>query len=158
MGTPIGDTLTDAQQALAGAQAVVVVDWPSRDVPDALVRGGFTVVVHGGPGPEDYAAYELERGEVVVRPAGPSPERADLVYTHRPVDELPGIVAMALTLGANIIWIQSGLDARGAKDPTGCWMPEPDSRRAREIVESAGLVYLDAPYIGDAVRQLDTGR
>lgn len=149
--------MTDAQRVLAGAHAVVVVDWPSRDVPDALVRGGFRVVVHGGPGPEDYAAYELERGEVVVRPAGPPPERADLVYSHRPVAELPGIAALASTLGATTVWIQSGLDVSGSKDPTGCWMPEEDSKRARAIVESAGLAYLDAPYIGDAVRGIDAG-
>jgi len=147
--------VTDAQTILSGAHAVLVVDWPSRDVPDALVRGGFTVVVHGGPGPEDYAPYELERGEVVVRPAGPAPLRADLVYSHRPVDELPGIVELARTLGATTVWLQSGRGAGGAKDVTGCWMPDDESRRAREIVESAGLVYLDQPYIGDAVRELD---
>ena len=139
-----------------GAHAVLVVDWPSRDVPDALVRGGFAVVVHGGPGPEDYAPYELERGEVVVRPAGPPPAHADLVYSHRPVYELPGIVTTARTLGATTVWLQSGLGADGSRDPTGCWMPEAESRRAREIVESAGLAYLDEPYIADAVRRLDT--
>jgi predicted CoA-binding protein len=136
---------------------VLVVDWPSRDVPDALVRGGFTVVVHGGPGAEDYAAYELDGGDVVVRPAGPAPERVDVVYSHRPVEELPGIVKTALALGAGTIWLQSGLADDGSKDATGCWMPDGESRRARAIVESAGLAYFDQPYIADAVRGLDAG-
>jgi hypothetical protein len=41
---------------------VLVIDWPSRDVADALVRAGFDVVVHDGPGPEDYAAIVESAG------------------------------------------------------------------------------------------------
>jgi len=34
-------------------------------------------------------------------------------------------------------------------------MPESASQEARTIVESAGLTYVEAPYIADAVRWLD---
>jgi predicted CoA-binding protein len=149
--------VTDPDQVLADVQVVLVVDWPSRDVPDTLLRGGFRVVVHGGPGPEDYSSYELQDGEIVVRPPGPAPERADLVYAHRPLDDLPGIVTMAQRLGAQTIWYQSGVDTTGARDASGCFMFEQESLMAREIVESAGMDYRDQPYIGDVIRMRDAG-
>jgi predicted CoA-binding protein len=146
--------MTEAGQILDNADSVVVVDWPSRDVPDSLTRAGLAVVVKGGPGLDDYAAYELSHGEVVVRGVGRRPEHADIVYSHRPIGELPGIVALAQQLGAKTVWRQSGLAGNGAKDPKGCWVPEDESREARKIVESAGLAYVDDTYIADAVRGL----
>ncbi|MDQ4069650.1 MAG: hypothetical protein M3203_09325 [Actinomycetota bacterium] len=69
---------------LSDAETVLVVDWPSRDVPEALARAGLYVVVHGGPGPDDYAAYEDRDGDVVTRHLGHPPERADVVYVSAP--------------------------------------------------------------------------
>jgi predicted CoA-binding protein len=146
-----------AEEILRQARAVLVIDWPSRDVPDALARAGFTVVVHGGPGAEDYSVQEVVDGKVVPRPLGAAPEHADLVYSYRPIDELPGIVASAQKIGATAIWCQSGLASSGTDDPKGCWIPESESRRARHIVESAGLYYLEQPYIGDVARRLTGG-
>ncbi len=142
-----------AEEVLDHVDTILVVDYPSRDVPDTLARAGFAVVVHGGPGPEDYSAYELDNGAVVARPLGVAPDRGDLVYTHRPVAELPGIVSTAQAIGARAVWRQSGMASTGAKDPRGCWMPEDESRQSRQIVESAGLSYFDQPYIADVVRQ-----
>jgi predicted CoA-binding protein len=143
-----------AKQVLEAATTVLVVDWPSRDVPDALARAGYTVVDHGGPEPDNYNAYELDGSEVVVRRVGRPPEHAELVYTHRPVEELADIIAMANAVGATAVWKQSGLASEGVLDPHGCWSPEQESRFARELVESSGLDYLDDVYIADAVRGL----
>jgi predicted CoA-binding protein len=143
-----------AEEILRAAESVLVVDWPSRDVPDTLARCGYTVVVHGGPGPEDFSAYALRDGEVVVSRSGGPPEHADLVYSHRPLDELPEIVETARRLGATAVWAQSGLDRTGARDPKGCWRPDGESQRARAIVEEAGLAYVDDTYIADEVRSL----
>lgn len=143
--------MTDVQSILARARAILVVDWPSTDVPHALARAGYEVVVHGGPGPEDYTAYELVDGEVVDRHVGRTPERADIVYTFRPLAELDDLVDVALGLGATTLWVQSGLTVDGDKDPTGCWMPAADSAMARAKVEAAGLAYVDRPYIVDAL-------
>ena len=141
------------EDVLDHVDTILVVDYPSRDVPDTLARAGFAVVVHGGPGPEDYSAYELNNGAVVVRTLGAALRHADLVYTHRPIAELTGIVSTAQAIGARALWHQSGRARTGAKDPRGCWMPEDESRQARQIVESAGLSYFDQPYIADVVRQ-----
>jgi hypothetical protein len=131
--------------------------------PDTLARAGFEVIVHGGPGPEAYSAYECDKDESVVRHVGAAPEHADLVYAHRPMAELPGIVTVAQAIGARTIWLQSGLTSTGTGDPRGCWVPEEESREAREMVESVGLSYVEEPYIADAVRELglvagDVGR
>jgi predicted CoA-binding protein len=146
--------VTEAERILEAADSVLVVDWPSRDVPDTLVRAGFTVLVKAGSEPDDYVAQELEGGQIVPRRVGGPPEHVDLVYSYRPIGELAGLAAMARTMGAVALWRQSGLASDGVKDPTGCWVPEEESRQARGIVESAGLTYLEQPYIADAVRQL----
>ena len=142
--------MTDAADLLGRSASVLLIDWPSRDVPDTLARHGLAVV--SGDGPDEWNAYELVGEEVRVRSVDGLPAHADLVYTHRPIDELPEIVETAGALGAQAVWIQSGRDATGAKDPRGCWLSTEDSRKAREIVERAGLHYIEAPYIADAAR------
>jgi predicted CoA-binding protein len=139
---------------LEGTRTVLVVDWPSRDVPDTLVRSGFKVVVHGGPGPTDYSEYELHKGAIDIRRLDSTPDRADLIFTFRPIEELPRIVTMAQELHSNAVWIQSGLTDTGVKDSKGCWMTKEDSRRARKIVEAGGFVFIEKPYIADVARQM----
>ena len=143
----------DLKEILKTVETVLVVDWPSREVPESLVLAGFQVFVHGGPGPEDYSVYELSNGKVVDRRTGREPERADLVYSYRPLGELPGIVATATRLGARTVWTQSGVSDGGAIDPKGCWVPEQELHAARNLVQSAGLNYVHEPYIGDVVRE-----
>jgi hypothetical protein len=135
---------------LDDTKSVLLIDWPSRDVPDALARSGLTVVSQEGP--DSYVAYEVKGDAVRVRDAVGPPEQVDLVYAHRPMDELPEIVDTARSVDARAIWIQSGLDEKGAKDPRGCWLPTEEVGRARETVEAAGLVFIAEPYIADVVR------
>lgn len=144
----------DGSELLAGTKTVYLVDWPSRDVPDTLARSGLTVV--SSDGPDEYHAYEVAGDAVRLRTVNGPPARADLVYTHRPIEELPEILETAKVIGAKALWFQSGLDDSGARDPRGCWLSPDESVRARKIVEGAGLTYLEAPYIADAVRTLRT--
>jgi len=146
--------LEGAARILAAMRTVLVIDWPSRDVPASLAFGGFTVFVKGGPGPADYAAWELDAGEPVSRPLGREPERVDLVYCHRPFGELPGIIALAGRLGDRALWWQTGLTSGGGKDPTGCWATPEQSRQARDLADAAGLAYVGDVYIADAARAL----
>ena len=131
--------------------SILVIDWPSREVPQQLALAGFQVVVRSGPGPEDYTAYEVVNGEVTTRRTGRAPERADLVYAYRPLSELPQIIEAAKNLKARILWTQSGFSAEGVKDPKGCWLPADELLAARTLVESAGLVYVSEPYIAEAL-------
>ena len=146
--------MTEAERILASAGSVLVVDWPSTDVPEALAKAGYSVLVRGGPEPDNYSVHELCDGEIVSRDLGRPPDQVDLVYCHRPLDELPGIVAIAKEIGAQALWYQSGFASSTAKDPKGCWVPEDASRQARILVESADLRYVDGVYIAEAVRQL----
>jgi predicted CoA-binding protein len=150
--------MTEAERILKAASSALLIDWPSRDVPDTLTRAGYAVFVKGGPEPDNYSAYELRDGEVVTRRLGRAPEQVDVVYSHRPLDELPGIVEMARGLGARTVWCQSGLASSGANDPKGYWVPEEKSLEARRIVESAGLAYVEDAYIADVARQLTNSR
>jgi hypothetical protein len=97
---------------------------------------------------------EVNKGEVTKRRSGCPPEHADLIYSYRPLGELPGIIAIAKELGAKTIWSQSGLAANGGKDAKGCWVPEGELQMARNLVESAGLYFITEPYIGDAAREI----
>jgi hypothetical protein len=141
------------EQILEAADTVLLIDWPTPDVPDTLIQAGYEVIVKGGPGPEAYNAWEGRDGGVVVRHAGRPPARAELVYAHRPVDELSGIVGLATSLGALAVWHQSGRGSDGTPEPKGCWLPEDEARRARHEVESAGLAFVCELYIADVVRQ-----
>jgi len=144
--------MTEAGQILRETGSILVVDWPSKDVPETLTRAGYTVLVRGGPEPDNYWAYEVRDGEVVSRRTGEAPAGVDLVYSYRPVEELPGIAAMAQRLGARAVWLQSGVASDGTKAPDGCWLDRAASEAARAVVESAGLAYIEAPYIADEVR------
>jgi hypothetical protein len=125
-----------AEQVLRSARTVLLIDFPSRDVPDALARAGLSVMAQGGPGPEDFFSYQLDGEEVrEVRTGGP-PTGADVFYVHRPEDELPSIIADARDLGASAVWCENG------------------SGRAREVVEAAGLIYVDGSSIVDVARTL----
>jgi predicted CoA-binding protein len=141
----------DLKEILKTVQTVLVIDWPSKEVPERLALAGFHVVVRGGPGPQDYSVYEVENGEVVRRPLGHALERADLIYAYRPLNELPGIVATAKSLGATIIWTQSGLSAPGVKDLQGCWVADAELQCARDLVQSVGLHYVTESYIVDVI-------
>jgi hypothetical protein len=130
---------------------ILVIDWPTKDLPEGLALAGFRVVVRGGPGPEDYSTYVPSNGEVLNHRLGYRPKRADLVYSYRPYSELAEVIATAKSLHAKTLWTQSGLSAAGVKDPKGCWVPEEELRVARNVAQSAGLNYVTEPYIGDVI-------
>lgn len=121
---------------LREARTILLIDWPSRDVPDSLARAGLHVV--SSDGPDVYNVYETDGDEVRVRRVEGPPAQVDIVYAFRPLDELPEIVNQARSLGARAVWLE-----RIAPAEVGY---------ARETVESAGLTYIDAPPIVDAAR------
>jgi predicted CoA-binding protein len=126
----------DAIAALGVTQSVLLVDWPSRDVPDTLAQAGFTVVAQEGS--DTYVAYELAAEVVQQRDVRP-PDSTDMVYAYRPLDELPDILALARDLGARAVWLHSEATAD-------------EIDRARQLVEGAGLAFISGPDIVDTVR------
>jgi predicted CoA-binding protein len=148
------EMLPDSKQiesTLREAKSILLVDWPSRALPRGLARAGYEVTAHVGPGPLEYSRYEAQGAEIVVRRGVDAPSHVDIVHVFRPLEELCSIAAMSKTIGASAIWFQSGLADGGARDPTGCWLNESDSARARDIVESQGLLYIQCPHILEAI-------
>ena len=144
----------DTNEILRNVRAILIIDWPSTDVPAALTLAGFQVFVKGGPGPDDYESYELIDGKPVSSHLGRPPQSSDLVYSYRPLAELPEIISLAKTLHARTIWFQSGMSVAGKEDPKGCWLAEEERRRARKMVLAGGLDFVSEPYIADVARQL----
>jgi predicted CoA-binding protein len=133
--------MTDVSRLLAETKTVVLVDWPSREVPETLARRGLTVIASEGP--ETYTAYEAYADEVRTRSVDGLPQNAELVYAYRPIDELPDIIQTAAAVGATAVWLHSAGDLAPA-----------DAARARERVEEAGLVFIAEPSILDAARAI----
>jgi len=143
-----------ASEVLKSVHTILVMDFPSPDVPYALALAGFEVVVQGGPGPEDYSVYEVVDGKVETRHTGHAPQKADLVYAYRPLTEIRQILATAKALQAKTIWTQSGLRRAGIRDPKGCWLASGDLVVARSMIHSAGFTHITEPYIADLAREL----
>jgi predicted CoA-binding protein len=138
------DDRVDGLAILRATRTILLIDYPGRVVPDTLARAGFDVVAHEGPGPDEYRRYTAhpDTGDVTRSEGGPAPGHADLVFSYRPVAELPGIVEEARRIGATAVWLHQD----GAN---GDELPE-----SRQIVADAGLVSIAEPFILDAVSSL----
>lgn len=135
--------MTTAIDTLRGARHVVVQDYPSEEIPDALTRAGLRVTIYSGPDDADVVASELIDGDVVCRPVGQRPSEADLLFVYRPLSEIDGILADARRMGVRTIWRQP--NPEGEDHDAAAW---------RAGVEAAGLAYLDAPNIVEIVQEL----
>ncbi|CAN5579136.1 hypothetical protein BH23CHL7_BH23CHL7_22970 [soil metagenome] len=126
----------DGVDLLRSCRSVLLIDWPSLEVPEELARTGLEVTSEEGP--QLFSAYQAAGEEVHSRRVPGPPMSVDLVYAHRPVDELPEIMERAVALGARAVWVQAGSPA------------------AMQLVASAGLLYVDQPYIAEAARAART--
>ena len=51
-------------EILRAVETVLVIDWPSKEVPELLAQARLRVPVRGGPGPEDYSIYQINNNDV----------------------------------------------------------------------------------------------
>ena len=106
---------------IKNVRTILLADWPSADVPRSLVEAGFRVIVKGGP--HDRFLEWTPSGERIEV----TDFDADILYIHRPLDELPHLIELGQRHGVNAVW----------RDPA------PGSADFRALVEAAGLVYID---------------
>jgi hypothetical protein len=124
-------------ELLRDATSVYVIDWPSRDIPDSLARAGIFTAVHGGPRPDQVDVFAVgDDGEIEITRLGRTPEHADFVFSHRPVNEIGRIIVAAQEVGARAIWSTT------------------TSPEAKAEVQAAGLVFIDGPDLADEVRRV----
>ena len=144
------------------AVSVLLVDWPSQDVPRALLAAGCVVLSAnlakgtasvygvvdpgnappGGDGVEVMAAERDADPALLIRALDAMPTHVDAIALFRPDAEHVAIVRRAVALGARALWVQRG---RLADD-------------ARPIAGDAGLVVIEDRADGDAIAQLATVR
>jgi predicted CoA-binding protein len=98
------------------------------------------VFAHGGPAPDDYYAYEVSGADVIERRTGKRPDHADILFSYRPLDELPGILESAVAVGARTLWFQND----GSADDASI-------AQAKARVSEAGLQWVCMPIL-DAAR------
>jgi len=141
------------ESILRDAKSILLVDWPSRELPDRVARAGYEVT--GACGSRTARLLHVPTGsEIVVRSGLPAPEHVDSVHVFRPIEELTSIAATSEMKGAPSIWYQSGRYEDGTTDSAGCWLSEGDSAKARRIVETHGLKYIERPHILEAIASL----
>jgi len=147
--------MSDPSEILRSAQRILLVDWPNRGVPRALVEAGFTVFC-ASPGrysvveivtepPAGVAAGDLfppqegERGYLVFRRLNDRPAGVDIVHVYRPENEHEAIVAnQVVPLGAKVLWLQ----------------PSVGSGAARQLALDHGLTLVEGIDIAAAALQL----
>ena len=60
--------MTGGRDGLRGARSILLIDWPSREVPESLAREGYRVTAKGGPADGDYSVYEVVNRQLRARP------------------------------------------------------------------------------------------
>jgi predicted CoA-binding protein len=130
-------------EILRSATHVVVKDYPSRDVPDALTSAGLMVTIYGGPSEADVVVSELSDGAITHLQVGRYPDRADVLYVYRPIAEIEGIISEAHRLRAHTVWRQPVIGSATA-----------ESAEWRQRIEGAGLAYVDDQGIDEVAARL----
>lgn len=92
----------------------------AHDVPAYMQHRGWRII------PVNPHADEI-LGEPVYRSLADVPEQVGLVDVFRPSEQTPEIARQAVAAGATALWLQLGIR----------------SAEAREIAESAGLLYVE---------------
>src|SRR5215471_18073887 len=108
--------------------SVLLVDWPSQDVPRALLAAGFLVlsanlatgtasaygIVDPGNAPPSADGVEIiaaERGgdpALLIHALDAVPVHVDAIAVFRPEAEHVAIARRAVALGARALWVQRG--------------------------------------------------
>lgn len=137
--------------------SVLIVDWPSQDVPRELLAAGFDVFsanlaagtasrysIGERPAPENTDGVEVlppqRDGDppLVISRVAALPAHVDAVALYRPAAEHARIAQRAVDLGARMVWVQLGTLADDA----------------RRIVAGAYIAVIEEIPINEAIHSL----
>ncbi|MFI5162163.1 MAG: CoA-binding protein [Sphingobacteriales bacterium] len=105
-------------EILKTAKSILLIDWPDKSVPLALLNAGFNVFCYS---PEGYTKAELkasgaEKSHLAFQDMANLPGDIDIVNVYRPEEELPGIIQNnVIPLGAKVLWLHPPLISEPAK-------------------------------------------
>ena len=138
-------------------RSVLVVDWPSQDVPRELLAAGFDVfsanlaagtasrytvgqrsVAQNADGVEVLPPQRDGDPPLVISRVDALPEHIDVVALYRPAAEHARIAQRAVDLGARTVWVQLGTLADDA----------------RRIAADAYMAVIEDTPINDAIHSL----
>jgi hypothetical protein len=129
--------MSDPRAILEAATTIAVVGASTKPgkaayaIPRTLLAAGYHMI------PVHLTATEIH-GQRAYPNLAAIGEPVDLVDVFRPAAEAPGVVAQAVAIGANAVWLQLGIV----------------SAEARRIAEAAGLDYVEDLCIGVEVVDL----
>jgi predicted CoA-binding protein len=114
----INDLKPNPAEMLKTANSILLVDWPDKGVPLALLKAGFQVFCYS---PDGYTMAEMvannHKPQLFFRPIDNPPTSIDIVNVYRPEEELPGIIKNHfLPLGAKVLWLHPPLISELAKE------------------------------------------
>ena len=136
---------------------MLIVDWPSQDVPRELIAAGFDVFsanlaagtasrysIGERSAPQDTDGVEVlppqRDGDppLIISRLDAIPDHVDVVALYRPAEEHARIAQRAVDLGARMVWVQLGALADDA----------------RRIAASAYIAVIENTSIEDAIHSL----
>jgi predicted CoA-binding protein len=122
--------VSDLKSIPENIDAILLVDWPSSDIPRALVKAGFVVYSYS-PDKFSQALIEMSApGEhsLIFRPLDQFPGAIDLVLIYRPPEEHAAIIRnLVIPSGARVIWLQ----------------PPVESQKTKEMALELGLIFVE---------------
>lgn len=129
---------------LKNAKTILLVDWPDKSVPLALLKAGFMVI---GYSPEKYTllSYETSYAEdklVFSNLEGP-PGQVEIVNIFRPEEEHEEVINRhALPLKAKAIWLH----------------PPVTSAKTAELTKKHKLTFVEGRDIANAASELSANK
>lgn len=126
--------------ALKNAKTILLVDWPDKSVPMALLKAGFMVI---GYSPDKYTliSYKTDYAEdkLVFSDLEYTPGEVEIVNIFRPEDEHAAIIAKhVIPLKAKAVWLH----------------PPVTSESTRVQVSKLGLQFIQGYNIATAAQEL----
>jgi CoA binding protein len=144
----------DPRDVLKEAKVVLLVDWPTPELPRILLKSGFKVFCYS---PNGYTRAEIvaeyphdvnqknifppkdKGGFLVFRQLAAPPPAIDIANVYRPEQEHAGIVTnVLLALGTKCVWLQ----------------PPVTSAKTRDLAEKNKLTFIEGHDIAKVAGQL----
>jgi len=122
---------------LKKAHTILLVDWPSAQLPSALLTAGFNVYSYS---PDSYSKAEFEKdGKLNFTKLDGPPVQVDIVNIFRPEEEHERIISKhAIPLGAKVIWLH----------------PPVASERTHALAETFNLLFVQGVNIADVAADI----